>query len=163
MPVYNSVIPPKHIWSYILYFFEFVCIIPPVRYLLFRFVLKKCINCTIEPGFRFYYGHNIKAINVTFSNVLLMDYDSIEIGEGSGFSKDCIVITGDHDLIYRNKIVTKPVKIGKKVWVATRSIILPGVTIGDNVVIGAGSVVTRSLPPNVIAAGNPAKIIKRYK
>ncbi|MDO8610502.1 MAG: DapH/DapD/GlmU-related protein [bacterium] len=51
--------------------------------------------------------------------------------------------------------------IGKNVWITTRCTILPGVTIGDNSIIAAGSVVTKDIPPNCLAGGNPAKIIKK--
>ena len=58
------------------------------------------------------------------------------------------------------KSLTKPVNIGKNVWIGGGSIILPGVTIGDGTTIGAGSVVTKSIPANCIAVGNPCKVIK---
>lgn len=54
----------------------------------------------------------------------------------------------------------KSIKIGRNVWIGSNSTILPGVTVGDNAVIGAGSVVTRDVPENMVAAGNPAKVIK---
>jgi acetyltransferase-like isoleucine patch superfamily enzyme len=53
-----------------------------------------------------------------------------------------------------------PVRIGKRVWIGENACILPGVSIGDGAVIGAGSVVTKDIPPNSIAAGNPAKVIR---
>ena len=161
MATLHSYIPKKNVWSYVLMICPFVCAIPLLRKLIFSTALVNCIDCIIEPGFRFYYGNKVKAVKVAFSNVLLMDYDAITIGKGSAFSKDCIVITAEHDLRNRKNIVTKPVKIGKNVWIATRSIILPGVSIGDHSVIGAGSVVTHSIPAHCLAAGNPAKIIRK--
>ncbi len=158
---YSQGIPSKSIWSYLLLLFPVICIIPPIKFFLFHFSLKKCINCSIEPGFRFFYGTNILAKDVSFSNVFLLDYEKISIGEGSGFSKDCMIITAQHDLLNRNTIIAKPVSIGKNVWIASRTIILPGVTLGDNCVVGAGSVVTKSFPKNVVIAGNPAKVIKK--
>lgn len=59
-------------------------------------------------------------------------------------------------------IISKPVKIGNNVWLGEHVVILPGVTIGDNSIIGAGAVVTKSIPGNSIAVGNPAKVIKSY-
>jgi maltose O-acetyltransferase len=56
--------------------------------------------------------------------------------------------------------IEKPVKIGKNVWIGTSAVILPGVTVGDNSVVGAGSVVTRDVPPCCIVVGNPAKVLR---
>ena len=53
-----------------------------------------------------------------------------------------------------------PIHIGNKVWIGANSVVLPGVTIGENSVIGAGSIVTRDIPANVIAAGNPCRVIR---
>ena len=72
------------------------------------------------------------------------DFHSIEINR---WSEDAIVLHS-------------PIKIGQNVWIAGKSIVLKGVTIGDNSVIGPGSVVTNDIPPNCLAAGNPAKVIK---
>lgn len=63
--------------------------------------------------------------------------------------------------VIRRKVEnSKPVKIGNDVWIGGRAVILPGVTIGENSVIGAGSVVTRDIPANVVAVGNPCRVIK---
>ena len=153
-------IPNKHYLSYVLMLCHWLAVIPWFRTFVFRTALIHCTGCGFEPGFRFFYGHHIKATGVGLSNVLLMDYDNITIGEGSGFSKDCMVITAQHDVDNFKRIVTMPVKIGKNVYMAARSVILPGVTIGDDVVIGAGSVVTHDIPSRCFAAGNPAKIIR---
>ena len=59
-------------------------------------------------------------------------------------------------------ISSKPVIIGKNCWIGEKVIILPGVTIGCNSIVGAGSVVTKDIAPNCIAVGNPAKVIKKY-
>lgn len=78
-----------------------------------------------------------------------------------------LLVDTDHHSIYPDRlsnpdspVASKPITIGKNVWIAGRSAILKGVTIGDNSVIGFGSVVTSDIPANVIAAGNPAKVIK---
>jgi maltose O-acetyltransferase len=90
-----------------------------------------------------------------------MDFAEVTIGEDSAFAKDCKILTGKHDLIDRPKIIACPIHIGKSVWVSSNVLILPGVDIGDNSVIGAGSVVTHDIPANCLVAGNPAKIIRR--
>jgi acetyltransferase-like isoleucine patch superfamily enzyme len=75
---------------------------------------------------------------------------------------DCVTIydTNYHEIDRGEGIKIKPVKVGKNVWIAARCILLPGVTIGDNSVVGCGSVVTKSFPNNVLIIGNPAKIVR---
>lgn len=100
--------------------------------------------------------------NVSFADTFLQDYADIIIGEGTGFSHKCIILTAEHDLEgdFRT-IIAKPVIIGKNVWITTRVTILGGVEIGDNSVIGAGSVVANNIPSNILAFGVPAKPIRR--
>jgi len=90
---------------------------------------------------------------------------------GINIGNDCLIashasinsVTHDPDVSpYRNSIVTKVVNIGSNVWVGSHAVILPGVTIGDNSIIGAGAVVNRDVPANVTVAGVPAKIIKKH-
>ena len=159
----NGSIPPKNLWSYILMLFPNVFVIPWFRKLVFLSALKNCIQCEFEPGFRFFYGNRIHAKNVSFSDVLLMDYADIYIGKGSGFGKNCKLITAKHNLINRKQIIVEPIRIGQNVVIATSVIILGGVRIGNNSVIGAGSVVTHDIPANCLAAGNPAKIIRHIR
>ena len=71
------------------------------------------------------------------------------------------LISNNHDLNQRNIITCKPVRICRKAWIGAGATILPGVTVGENAVVGAGSVVTRDVPPMTIVAGNPAKIIRK--
>jgi acetyltransferase-like isoleucine patch superfamily enzyme len=63
----------------------------------------------------------------------------------------------------RPKLKTAPVKIGDNVWIGMNAVILKGVTIGDNSVVAAGAVVTKSVPPNIIVAGNPAVEVKKFQ
>ncbi|OWT33038.1 hypothetical protein BGI41_04520 [Methanobrevibacter sp. 87.7] len=67
----------------------------------------------------------------------------------------------DESIDYTFVNIKKPVKIGKRCWIGVNAIILPGVTIGDNVVIGAGSVVTHDIPSNTVAVGSPARVIRK--
>lgn len=153
-------IPPKPLLSYVLYLFPFLLLFRPLRTLIALWGLKNCSQVDFEPGFRYYYGNNIHAENVFLGNTFVEDYAQIDIGAGTAFSKDNKLITGTHDLYDRRKIIAKPIKIGKNVWITTNCIILPGVKIGDNSVIGAGSVVSRDIPANCVAAGNPCKVIR---
>lgn len=87
-------------------------------------------------------------------------YDSISIGLGTIISSNCYITDSDqHDVIHNGALKprTKPVKIGRNVWIGRNVIILKGVEIGDNAIIGAGSVVTKSVPENTLFTGVPAK------
>ena len=84
----------------------------------------------------------------------------IEIGDNSVIATGAKILTHDAiSFVSSGENVKKPVKIGKNVFVGFNSIIMPGVTIGDNVIVSAGSVVTKSVPDNKIIGGNPARII----
>lgn len=102
-------------------------------------------------------------------NTTILCAGSIKIGANSLFASYCFISDENHGMdpslnerYECQKITINSVEIGRNCWIGEKVIILPGVTIGDNTVIGAGSVVTRSLPSNVIAVGNPAKIIKQF-
>lgn len=101
-------------------------------------------------------GRNVIVMN----GCLMMAAGGIIIEDETQIAANVQLISNNHDLEDRNVITCKPVHICKKVWVGAGATILPGVTVGENSVIGAGSVVTKDVPPNTIVAGNPAKIIK---
>lgn len=106
--------------------------------------------------------------NVSFSRrITIYCAGGISIGNNCLFGSDILVTDENHGLLpvgeYRdNPLHVEPITIGSNVWVGDKAIILPGVEIGDNSIIGSGSVVTKSIPSNVIVRGNPARIIKRY-
>jgi len=138
----------------------------------------------VEPPFHVDYGYNLSVGNNFYANwdCVVLDSAKIEIGD------DCLLAPGVHlytathplDPVPRRGCVSNllgaeekkdpslpsyyelaaPIKIGHTCWIGGRSVICPGVTIGDNVVVGAGSVVTKDVPSNVVVAGNPAKIIR---
>lgn len=85
----------------------------------------------------------------------------VTIGNNCSFSYHNIIISSSHDYSNFRKMRAIPVIIGDNVWITANVIIMPGVTIGSNTVIGAGSVVTKDIPSGVFAAGNPCKVIKK--
>ena len=85
----------------------------------------------------------------------------IEIGERSTIAQEAYLCTGTHDFDHPDlPLQTAPITIGRDVFIGARAFILPGVTIGDRVIVGACSVVTHDLPSNTICAGHPCKVIR---
>ena len=110
-------------------------------------------------------GRNIHLGKNVFINsgCNFQDQGGIYIGDGTFIGHRVILATLNHDINpdKRADIHPKPIHIGKKVWIGSGAIVLPGVTIGDNSIIGAGSVVTKDVPENCVYGGNPAKFIKK--
>lgn len=94
------------------------------------------------------------------SNSCIICDKEINIGDDVTIASGVVIRDSDSHII-DDKESTKPINIGNHVWIGTNAIILKGVNIGDNVVIGAGAVVTKEIPSNCLAAGNPAKIIRK--
>nr|WP_270521496.1 acyltransferase [Megamonas funiformis] len=124
----------------------------------------------IRNNFSIYYGADIilfKGAKLNLgsgffnSNIKIRCHERIEIGENVAISHDVTIMDSDaHEGLWEGYEKTKPIKIGNHVWIGTRVTILKGVTIGDNAIIAAGSVVTKDVPNNTIVAGVPAKVIK---
>ena len=121
----------------------------------------------INQPFRCDYGKQIRVGKRFFANfnLTILDEAYVTIGDDCFLGPNVSIYTACHstDPIERNsrKEWALPVSIGNNVWIGGSVTILPGVTIGDNVTIGAGAVVVSDLPSNVIAAGNPCKVIKK--
>ena len=112
-------------------------------------------------------GKNIHLEKNVFINsgCHFQDQGGIYIGEGTFIGHNVILATLNHDMNpnTRADMIPKPIHIGKRVWIGSGAIILPGVNIGDNSIIAAGSVVTKDVPENVVYGGNPAKFIKKIE
>ena len=120
----------------------------------------------IEQPFMCDYGYNIEIGENFYANhnLIILDCNKVKFGNNVFIAPNCSFYTAGHplDAERRNKGLeyAKPIKVGNNVWIGGNVCVLPGVTIGDNVVIGAGSIVTKDIPSNVVAVGNPCKIIK---
>lgn len=124
-------------------------------------------GCYIEPplhanwaGKHVHFGKNVYA---NF-NLTLVDDAHIYVGDGTMFAPNVVVATAAHPIdptlrkgAYQFNLT---VRIGENCWIGAGAVILPGVTIGDNSVIGAGSVVTKDIPANVVAVGNPCRVLR---
>lgn len=123
-------------------------------------------NFTIEQPFHCDYGYFINIGKNFYANynLTILDTASVTIGDNVFIGPNVNIYAATHplDIERRNKNLEKgiPVKIGNNVWIGGNVTILPGVTIGDGTTIGAGSVVTKDIPSNVLAVGNPCKVIK---
>ena len=117
------------------------------------------------PPFTTDCGKNIHLGKRIFINsgCRFQDQGGITIGDDTLIGHNVVLATLNHNLQpeKRANLIPAPIKIGKRVWIGSNSTILPGITIGDNAVIGAGCVVTKDVPAGMVVAGNPARIIKR--
>ncbi len=121
----------------------------------------------VQPPFYCDYGSNlIIGENVFFNfNCVVLDVMQVQIGDRTLLGPNVQVYTATHPLNHKERAsgleFAKPINIGADVWIGGSAVICPGVSIGDRSVIGAGSVVTKDLPADVFAAGNPCKEIRK--
>ncbi|MBQ9747888.1 MAG: sugar O-acetyltransferase [Clostridia bacterium] len=124
-------------------------------------------GCYIEPPLRANWGgHHVhfgKNVYANF-NLTLVDDTHIFVGDNTMIGPNVTIATAGHPILpsLREKgyQYNMPVRIGKNCWIGAGAVIIPGVTIGDGVTVGAGSVVTRDLPDNVVAVGNPCRVLR---
>lgn len=134
-------------------------------------IIRKLIGkvgkqCIIEPPFACDYGYNIEIGDNFFANnnCIILDGAKVTFGNNVFVAPNCGFYTAGHPLDVEQRIngleYAFPIKVGNNVWIGAHVAVMPGVTIGDNSVIGAGSVVNKDIPAGVIAVGNPCKVIR---
>jgi maltose O-acetyltransferase len=124
-------------------------------------------NVVIEPPFYCDYGEQIVLAKNVYVNMncVFLDVASIAIGPQTMLGPSVQLYTATHPLDAAERVAgleaAKPITIGARVWIGGATVVLPGVTIGDDTTIGAGSVVLRDIPSGVLAAGNPCRVIRK--
>jgi maltose O-acetyltransferase len=124
------------------------------------------LGCEVRAPLRVDFGYNIRLGDRVFVNynAVMLDVAAITIGDDTLIGPNVQLLTPTHPLdprLRREKWESgRPITIGRNVWLGGGVIVCPGVTIGDDAVVGAGSVVTRDLPADTTAVGNPARVIK---
>lgn len=124
-------------------------------------------DCYIEPPLHSNWGgkhvHFGKGVYANF-NLTLVDDTHIYVGDHTMIGPNVVLATAGHPILPELRPLAyqfnMPIHIGKNCWLGAGVIVLPGITIGDNSVIGAGSVVTKDIPANVVAVGNPCKVLR---
>lgn len=135
--------------------------------ILSKIIGKHGENCWLEPSFWCDYGYNIELGKNFYSNhnLVILDCAKVTFGDNVFIGPNCGFYTAQHplDVETRNSALEYAFKItvGSNVWFGGNVCIMPNVTIGDNTVIAAGSVVVKDIPSGVIAGGNPAKVIRK--
>jgi acetyltransferase-like isoleucine patch superfamily enzyme len=122
-------------------------------------------NCAFFPGVHLecWEGATIRVGNGTYlnRNTELVAARSIRIGRDCKIARDVIVMDTDQHALPSGELIAEPVTIEDRAWIGARAIILKGVTIGHDAVVGAGSVVTRDVPPRAVVAGVPARVLRQ--
>lgn len=137
-------------------------------------ILNKILGKTegtfwIEQPFMCDYGYNIEIGKNFYSNhnLIILDAAKVKFGEAVFIGPNCAFYTAGHPIDAKTRNAgleyAKPIEVGNNVWLGGNVVVLPGVRIGDNVVIGAGSVVTKDIPANSVAVGNPCRVIRSGK
>jgi maltose O-acetyltransferase len=121
----------------------------------------------LEPPFYCDYGYNIRLGRNVYANhnLIILDCAQVFIGDNVFFGPNVVISTAGHPVESAVRIsgleFAKPIRIGDGAWIGASVVVVPGVEIGSNVTIGAGSVVTKSIQANCIAVGNPCRVLRR--
>lgn len=124
------------------------------------------VSPVIEPNFRCEFGRNIHVGDHFYANYdsVMLDGAPITFGDNVLLGPKVGLYTSNHLFDAQERklggCIAKPIHVGSRVWLAANVTVLPGVTIGDDTIIGGGSVVTHDIPSNVIAVGNPCKVLR---
>ena len=121
-------------------------------------------RCAIASSVRIWAPWNLEIGDFTAlgPGAEIYDVDKVKLGSNITISQQAYICTASHDISSLKKpLITKPITVADSAWVCARSILLPGVTIGEGAVVAAGAVVTRDVEPWTVVGGNPAKLIKR--
>ena len=134
---------------------------------IIRLLLGSCgSSCEIEPPFRCDYGYNIHVGDNFYANfdLIVLDVCEVRIGDNCLIGPRVGIYTAGHPLDAATRVsgaeFGKPITIGHNVWIGGNAVINPGVTLGNNVVVASGSVVTKSFADNVVIGGVPARVIR---
>lgn len=135
-----------------------------------RALMSRLVGYRVDDGFRLFppvytdFGKNIKIGKDVFVNsgCCFQDQGGVTLGDGCLVGHNVVFATLDHDKRpgRRGDMTAAPIVVGKDVWIGAHATILKGGTIGDGAIVAAGAVVTRDVPPNTIAAGVPARVVK---
>lgn len=125
-------------------------------------------GCYIEPPLHANFGgahaHFGKGVYANF-NLTMVDDTHIYVGDYTMFGPNVTLATAGHPILpelrQQGYQYNMPIHIGKNCWLGAGVIVMPGITIGDNTVIGAGSIVTKDIPANVVAVGNPCRVLRK--
>ncbi len=124
-------------------------------------------NVWIEPDFRCEFGKNITIGNDVYINFgcVILDCGQVSIGNNTLIGPNVGIFSGNHTIDAEERaaggLIPKPIIIGNRVWICGNVSIVPGVSIGDDSIIGAGSVITHDVPSGVIAVGNPCRVLRK--
>lgn len=126
-------------------------------------------ECYVEPPFRCDYGYNIHVDEDFYANFdcVILDECRVDIGRNCLIGPGAHIYTATHPLDADERITgqeyAKPVTISDNVWIGGQAVLNPGVTVGDNVVVASGAVVTEDVPDDVVVQGNPATVVKNLE